>query len=84
MLSIRNRHYELESRQPLPWGDPYIVQLFTVNGSTSEEQANRWHIGHYARLRLEAAPPLGDPSPDFDVPQRRSSILPGDEVTDDE
>ena len=32
MLTIRNRHYGSPARELLPWGDPYILQLFEPDG----------------------------------------------------
>ena len=33
MLTIRNRHYGSPARELLPWGDPYILQLFEPDGA---------------------------------------------------
>lgn len=85
MLSTQNHHYRLEGRQPLPWGDPYIVQLFTT--SSAVEHVNPWHGSHpseYTPLRLEAVPPLGDPSPDFEISRRATTIAPQEEPANGE
>ena len=64
-MSIRTRNFELDTRQPLPWGDPYIVKLFRV--SVSENQGVRSSV-----IRAEAIPPLHETAPDFDIPRHQA------------
>ena len=88
MLSIRNRHYSSDACRPLPWGDPYILQLFKPDVSPQPEQQSHssslvYHA-EYRRIRLEASPPLGDRNPDFDLPRRMGGAGRGDDMSDDE
>ena len=88
MLSIRNRHYRSEESRILPWGDPYILQLFDQvmcqpHLAQRDASVTTYRVG-YRRIRIEAHPPLGDRGLDFDIPRRLGEDLPGDEGGDGE
>lgn len=80
-MSLRNRYFELDASQPLPWGDPYIVKLFRV--SVTEPTIPTNSVIYNDIVRDEALPPLYDPTPDFDTPRRQADDWtfeePGDE-----
>ena len=88
MSYIRNRHYCESARELLPWGDPYILQLFASSGDalTNQSQPTAQAINHgrWSRLAAEAHPPLCDPQPDFDVSRRIDNLPCSDEPIPDE
>ena len=88
MLSIRNRHYTSEEGQPLPWGDPYILQLFepilSPKASQSSQVPRPDYQAQHHRIRVEACPPLGDPRPDLDISRRMGDLAPQEDPPDND
>ena len=70
MLSIRNRHFGSDVNQILPWGDPYILQLFESllpdQESRDEPSGNTSYRAEHYRICREPVPSRVDPRSDFD------------------
>ena len=79
------------SRELLPWADPYILQLHQRNVShpqpdatkSSSRSASDGHSDAMSRPRLEAPPPLFEPTPDFDLARRTFDLEEHPEREDD-
>lgn len=82
MLSTRNRYRSWDARLLL-WRDPYFLQLFApdmnVQAEAQQGSSSLPYQAEYRRLRVEAQPPLGDRSLDFDMPRHGGEALLGDD-----
>lgn len=82
MTLIRNRNFRRDACPPLPWGDPYILGL--IQEFVLAERSQSAYEARHMRVHGEAYPPLSDPTPEFDLPFRGITELPGEEQYDDE
>ena len=88
MLSNRNRYFSPEANQILPWGDPYILQVFETlladQDSQDEQLAEPVYYTEHLRIRGTAPPPLSYPHADFELPRRDVANLPLEEPSEEE
>ncbi len=69
MQPIRNRYFGWEAKRLLPWGDPYILQLFGLLErleNRSEATSAAAYSAQHLRVSGKTGEAGNDPEPRFD------------------
>jgi len=84
MQPIRNRYFGWEAKQILPWGDPYILQLFELL-ERLENRSEATSAAAYSAQHLRVSGSAGnDPEPRFDRSRgARGNATQGDSMKDE-